>query len=83
MPTPLQIRLLKFIHSYIEENEYSPSYEEMSEAMGQKSKSNAHRLIDALEIQGFIKRVRDHARSVQVIKFPGLKCPNCGHMWPK
>ena len=83
MPTPLQARLLKFIHSYIEDKGYSPSYVEMSKAMGQKSKSNAHRLIEALEIQGFIKREPDMARSVEVIKLPGLKCPNCGHEWPK
>jgi repressor LexA len=83
VPTPLQIRLLKFIYTYIEEKGYSPSYEEMSVAMNQKSKSNAHRLIEALEKDGFIKKSVDRARSVEVIKFPGLRCPNCGHTWPR
>ena len=57
MLTPKQHNLLVYIDNFIKETGHSPSFEEMKEAVGLKSKSGIHALINALEERGFIRKL--------------------------
>lgn len=70
MLTTKQRDLLVFIHSSLQETGVSPSFEEMREAIGLKSKSGVHRLVQALEERGFIRRLKSRARALEIIKLP-------------
>jgi len=70
MLTRKQHELLSFIQNRLEESGISPSFEEMKEALDLKSKSGVHRLISALEERGFIRRLANRARALEVIKEP-------------
>ncbi|MCB2049371.1 MAG: transcriptional repressor LexA [Novosphingobium sp.] len=70
MLTRKQNELLRFIQARLEENGVSPSFEEMKEALDLKSKSGVHRLISALEERGFIRRLPNRARALEVIRAP-------------
>lgn len=70
MLTRKQHELLRFIQARLEENGVSPSFEEMKEALDLKSKSGVHRLISALEERGFIRRLPNRARALEVIRAP-------------
>ena len=70
MLTAKQHELLLFIHRRLEDSGISPSFEEMKEALDLKSKSGVHRLISALEERGFIKRLANRARALEVVKLP-------------
>lgn len=70
MLTPKQQELLTFIHNRLEEGGVSPSFEEMKEAIDLRSKSGIHRLINALEERGFIRRLPNRARALEVLKLP-------------
>jgi repressor LexA len=70
MLTAKQNELLRFIHERLENNGVSPSFEEMKEALDLKSKSGVHRLIGALEERGFIRRLANRARALEVMKMP-------------
>src|SRR5690606_8626296 len=65
--------LLRFIQRKLEETGISPSFEEMKEALDLKSKSGVHRLISALEERGFIRRLPNRARALEVLKMPDAK----------
>ncbi len=70
MLTAKQHELLLFIQKRLEESGISPSFEEMKEALDLKSKSGVHRLISALEERGFIGRLPNRARALEVLKQP-------------
>lgn len=70
MLTAKQHELIRFIQQKLEETGISPSFEEMKEALDLKSKSGVHRLISALEERGFIRRLPNRARALEVIKQP-------------
>ena len=70
MLTAKQQKLLLFIHSRLQENGISPSFDEMKNALGLKSKSGIHRLVGALEERGFLRRMSNRARALEVIKLP-------------
>ena len=70
MLTRKQHELLVYIHGKLEESGVSPSFDEMKEALGLKSKSGIHRLITALEERGFIRRLPHRARAVEVMRLP-------------
>jgi repressor LexA len=70
MLTPKQKELLDFIHERIRKRGVSPSFEEMKDALGLKSKSGIHRLITALEERGFIRRLPHRARALEIVKMP-------------
>jgi repressor LexA len=59
-----------FIDRHLRETGFSPSFEEMKEALNLKSKSGIHRLITALEERGFLKRRAHRARALEVIRLP-------------
>ncbi|MBM3595976.1 MAG: repressor LexA, partial [Alphaproteobacteria bacterium] len=78
MLTRKQHELLRFIGTRLEESGVAPSFEEMKEALDLKSKSGVHRLISALEERGFIRRLPNRARALEVIRSPedlGAKKP--------
>jgi repressor LexA len=70
MLTRKQNELLRFIHERLRETGVPPSFDEMKEALDLKSKSGIHRLITALEERGFIRRLPNRARALEVIKLP-------------
>jgi repressor LexA len=70
MLTSKQHSLLLFIHQRLEATGVSPSFEEMKEALDLKSKSGVHRLIGALEERGFLRRLANRARALEVVKMP-------------
>lgn len=70
MLTAKQHELLLFIQRKLEDTGISPSFEEMKEALDLKSKSGVHRLISALEERGFIRRLANRARALEVLKQP-------------
>ncbi|PZQ21407.1 MAG: repressor LexA [Sphingopyxis macrogoltabida] len=76
MLTAKQHELLHFIQDRLDASGISPSFEEMKEALGLKSKSGIHRLISALEERGFLRRLPNRARALEVLKVPeGAKPP--------
>lgn len=70
MLTRKQHELLIYIHDRLADDGISPSFEEMKDALGLKSKSGVHRLISALEERDFIRRLPNRARALEVLKIP-------------
>ncbi len=70
MLTRKQHELIRFIQTRLEETGISPSFEEMKEALDLRSKSGVHRLISALEERGFIRRLPNRARALEVTRHP-------------
>jgi repressor LexA len=70
MLTRKQFELLKFIHERLKESGVPPSFDEMTDALDLRSKSGIHRLITALEERGYIRRLPNRARAIEVIKLP-------------
>jgi len=73
MLTAKQQQLLMFVQERLSNNGISPSFDEMKDALGLKSKSGVHRLINALEERGFIRRMANRARALEVVKLPELQ----------
>jgi repressor LexA len=73
MLTRKQHELLLYIDARLAETGVSPSFEEMKEALDLKSKSGVHRLISALEERGFIRRLPNRARALEVLKMPEIR----------
>ncbi len=76
MLTRKQQELLLFIHERMKESGVPPSFDEMKDALDLASKSGIHRLITALEERGFIRRLPNRARAIEVIKLPEAYNPN-------
>ena len=70
MLTRKQLELLNFLQTRIKRDGYAPSFEEMKEAMQLKSKSGIHRMVGALEERGFVRRLPNRARALEVLKCP-------------
>jgi len=70
MLTRKQLELLMFVHERLKETGVPPSFDEMKDALDLRSKSGIHRLIKALEERGFIKRLPNRARALEVIRLP-------------
>ena len=75
MLTVKQRELLLFVNRRLGETGVSPSFDEMREALDLKSKSGVHRLISALEERGFIRRLPNRARALEVVKLPEASAP--------
>ncbi len=73
MLTPKQYNLLLYIHKTIRETGCCPSFDEMKEAVGLKSKSGIHALIDALVERNFLRKLPHKARALEVLKLPKVK----------
>ncbi len=70
MLTRKQHELLTFIDGHLKSTGFSPSFEEMKEALQLRSKSGIHRLISALEERGFLRRRHHRARALEVMRLP-------------
>ena len=70
MLTRKQHELLVFIDRHLKETGFSPSFEEMKDALQLRSKSGIHRLISALEERGFLRRRHHRARALEVVRLP-------------
>ena len=75
MLTRKQHELLMFIHERLKESGIPPSFDEMKEALDLASKSGIHRLITALEERGFIRRLPNRARALEVLRLPDSIAP--------
>jgi repressor LexA len=75
MLTRKQHELLMFIHERLKEAGVPPSFDEMKDALDLRSKSGIHRLIKALEERGFIRRLPNRARAVEVLRLPDSMSP--------
>ena len=79
MLTRKQYELLRFISERLKEAGVPPSFDEMKDALDLRSKSGIHRLITALEERGFIRRLPNRARAIEVIKMPELSGSGAGN----
>jgi len=79
MLTRKQLELLQFIQGRMSESGVPPSFDEMKDALDLKSKSGIHRLITALEERGFLRRLPNRARAIEILRMPpevaGAKAP--------
>jgi repressor LexA len=73
--TRKQHELLRFIQQRLQEDGVPPSFDEMKEALDLRSKSGIHRLITALEERGFIRRMPNRARALEILKLPEQAIP--------
>jgi repressor LexA len=76
MLTKKQYELLMFIDKRLKESGVSPSFDEMKEALGLRSKSGIHRLMTGLEERGFVRRLPHRARALEVIRLPENVSPH-------
>ncbi len=76
MLTRKQLELLMFINERLKESGVPPSFDEMKDALDLASKSGIHRLILALEERGFIRRLANRARALEVVKLPESSTPS-------
>ena len=65
-----QHELLIYIDHHLRKTGFSPSFEEMKQALKLRSKSGIHRLISALEERGFLRRRHHRARALEVVRLP-------------
>ncbi|MDL2172266.1 MULTISPECIES: transcriptional repressor LexA [Asaia] len=70
MLTRKQHQLLLYIDGYLKRTGFSPSFDEMKEALELRSKSGIHRLISALEERGFLRRHHHRARALEILRLP-------------
>jgi repressor LexA len=75
MLTRKQYELLVYIDSHLKQTGFSPSFEEMKDALNLRSKSGIHRLISALEERGYIARRHHRARALDVLRLPDNMAP--------
>ena len=68
MLTFQQEKLLKFIIDYQKQYNVTPSFDEMKVGLDLKSKSGIHRIVSALEERGYIKKLNNRARAIEIIK---------------
>jgi repressor LexA len=76
MLTKKQSELLRFINERLKETGVPPSFDEMKDALDLRSKSGIHRLIMALEERGFIRRLPNRARALEVLRLPESATPS-------
>jgi repressor LexA len=75
MLTRKQHELLMFINRRLQDAGIPPSFDEMKEALGLRSKSGIHRLITGLEERGFIRRLPHRARALEILRLPNNISP--------
>lgn len=70
MLTRQQVALLSFIDKHLDAAGFSPSFHEMADALGLKSKSGIFRVLAGLEERGFILRRKNRSRAITVLRMP-------------
>jgi repressor LexA len=68
MLTRKQSELMAYLSNYMEQHDVSPSFDEMRNALGLASKSGVHRLVSGLEERGYIRRLANRARAIEILK---------------
>ena len=68
MLTRKQSELLTFLSDHMQQHDVSPSFDEMRDALGLASKSGVHRLVSGLEERGYIRRLANRARAIEILK---------------
>ena len=71
MLTGKQHQLLSYLIDYQAEKDITPSFDEMRAAIGLASKSGIHRLVSALEERGYIRKLPNRARAIEILRHPG------------
>ena len=71
MLTEKQHQLLSYLIDYQAEKDITPSFDEMRAAIGLASKSGIHRLVSALEERGYIRKLPNRARAIEILRHPG------------
>lgn len=64
--TKRQKEVLDFIADFVEENGYSPSYEELANGLQLASLATVHKHIQALESRNYLRRLFNQSRSLEV-----------------
>jgi repressor LexA len=77
MLTKKQGQLLWFLENWKSTYGECPSYDEMCIGLHLKSKSGVHRLVVALEERGFIRRLPNRARAIELLQTADGACPTC------
>jgi repressor LexA len=75
MLTQKQHQLIVFINDRLKLTGISPSFDEMREGLQLKSKSGVHRIITALEERGFLNRLHNRSRALEVLRLPENVAP--------
>ena len=78
MLTRKQKELLEFLTTYAEKHDVPPSFDEMRDALGLASKSGIHRLVSGLEERGYIRRLANRARAIEILKPINAAANNVG-----
>ena len=68
MLTRKQSELLAYLSDHMQQHDVPPSFDEMRDALGLASKSGVHRLVSGLEERGYIRRLANRARAIEVLK---------------
>ena len=68
MLTKKQLKLYKYLKNYFKENEVMPTFTDMMQHMNVKSKSVIWNMLGYIEWKGYIKRIPNYARAIQIIK---------------
>ena len=68
MLTYQQEKLLNFISDFQLKSNVTPSFDEMKDGLSLKSKSGIHRILSALEERGYIRKLNNRARAIEIIK---------------
>lgn len=72
MLTKKQKELLDYIHRHVRKDGTAPSFDEMKDALGLKSKSGIHRLVTALVDRGYLERLPHRARAIRILQMPDV-----------
>ena len=73
MLTQKQHDLLIFLDRTLKETGVCPSFDEMKNFLGLKSKSGVHRLLNELEDRQFVRRLPNKARALEVLSLPAKR----------
>ncbi|MFZ9136002.1 MAG: LexA family protein, partial [Candidatus Puniceispirillaceae bacterium] len=68
MLTRKQSELLSYLNEHMQQHKVPPSFDEMRDALGLASKSGVHRLVSGLEERGYIRRLANRARAIEILK---------------
>ena len=68
MLTRKQSELLTYLSGHMQQHDVPPSFDEMRDALGLASKSGVHRLVSGLEERGYIRRLPNRARAIEILK---------------
>ncbi len=68
MLTRKQSELLTYLSDHMRQHDVPPSFDEMRDALGLASKSGVHRLVSGLEERGYIRRLANRARAIEILK---------------